>query len=46
MEEGYYKCELEIFNNINDDRYKYKGNITFKKKYMKIIYQKLIKIFC
>ena len=33
MEEGYYKCELKIFNNTNDDRYKYKGNITYKRIY-------------
>ena len=33
MEKSYDKCELEIFNNLNDDRYKYKGNITYKKIY-------------
>ena len=46
MEKSYDKCELEIFNNLNDDRYINIKEMLHIKKYMKIIYQKLIKIFC
>ena len=33
MEEEHLICELEIFNNLSDERYKYNGNITYKKIY-------------
>ena len=31
--EEHLKCELKVFDKLNDDRYENKGNITYKKLY-------------